>query len=144
MELDGRQAQLLCDLRVFDLLGLLEREALDALGHVRAGGDSTPAAKGLELDVGDDAVLVDANLQLHDIAAPDDAGDDGEHNSRRQHAGGTGDSRRGTDQARTDILVVLWERTDLFEGTEREEGGRTSGGELSDNPRVQAGRDIRS
>ena len=144
MELDWRETELLRNFCVLDFFCVLEGEALDSLGHVRARRNGTPAAERLELDVGDDAVLVDADLQLHDIAAPDDAGDDGEHNSRRQHAGGTGDSRRGTDQARTDILVVLWERTDLFEGTEREEGGGTSGGELSDNPRVQAGRDIRS
>jgi hypothetical protein len=69
VELDGREAELLRNVSVLDLLRVLEREALDALGHVRAARDCGAAAERLELDVGDDAVLVDADLQLHHVAA---------------------------------------------------------------------------
>lgn len=73
VELDGRQAQLLGNLGVLDFFGLLQRQPLDTLGHIRARGDGTPASERLELDVGDDAVFIDLDLQLHDVAAPGDA-----------------------------------------------------------------------
>ena len=68
MQLDGRQSKLLCDFSVLDRAGGFERQALDALSHVAARGDSRAAPERLELDVADNAVLVHADLQLHDIA----------------------------------------------------------------------------
>jgi hypothetical protein len=56
VQLDGRQGELLCDFRVSDLAGLFERHALDPLRHVGGRGDGRAAAKGLELDVRDDAL----------------------------------------------------------------------------------------
>ena len=69
VKLDRREAQLLGNLSVFDLASLLKRETLDALSHIRAGGNGAATAECLELDIGDDAVFVHANLELHDIAA---------------------------------------------------------------------------
>ena len=126
MKFDGGQAQLLRDLRVFDLLSVLEREPLDPLGHIGAGRNGAAAPERLELDVGDDAVLVDTDLQLHHIAAPDDAhprSADG-YGSDRERGGNV---RRGADKARTDILVILGERADLYgRDEEGEAGGRVS------------------
>lgn len=51
MKLYRRETQLLRYLRVFDFLCILEGEAFDPLGHVRAAGNGAPTAKCLELDV---------------------------------------------------------------------------------------------
>lgn len=51
VEFDRGQAQLLGNLCVFDLLGILQRQPLNPLGHIRAGRNGTPATKRLELDV---------------------------------------------------------------------------------------------
>lgn len=69
MEFHGGESELLSNLRVFYFTGLVEREAHDTLGHVRARGDGTSAAKRLELDVRDDTIVVNTYLQLHDVAA---------------------------------------------------------------------------
>ena len=70
MQLDGGQAQLLGDLGVFDLHGGVERHAADELGEVGRARDGAAAAKRLELDVRDGVGAgVDADLQLHDVAA---------------------------------------------------------------------------
>lgn len=67
--LDRRQAELLGNLSVLDLAGIVEAHAADKLGQVAAGGDGRAAAKSLELDLGDLLCLrVDSDLQLHDIA----------------------------------------------------------------------------
>jgi hypothetical protein len=68
VELDGREAELLGNLRVLNLLGVLEREALDALSHVRAARNGRATSESLELDIGDDTVFVDTNLELHHVA----------------------------------------------------------------------------
>lgn len=64
VQLDGREAELLCDLCIADLACLCERETLDPLSHVRGRGDGAAAAKSLEADVRDDAFVVYLNLQL--------------------------------------------------------------------------------
>lgn len=69
MEFNRRQTQLLCDLRVLNFLGLLERQTLHSLRHVGAGSNRTAASESLELDVGDDAALIYSDLELHDISA---------------------------------------------------------------------------
>ena len=85
LTLDRGQAQLLGDLGVLDLAGIIEAHAAHQLGEVAAGGNGRAAAKGLELDIGDAVRLrVDTDLQLHDIAAG-----------------------RGTDEASADIDVLL-------------------------------------
>jgi hypothetical protein len=81
VELDGREAELLGNLRVLNLLGVLEREALDTLSHVRAARNSRAASESLELDIGDDTVFVDTNLEFHHVATTtvtvsDDGGKD--------------------------------------------------------------------
>jgi hypothetical protein len=80
VKLDRRQAQLLGDLGVLDLAGLLQCHAAYQFGQVAGAGNGGAAAEGLELDVGDGVVVgVDADLQLHDVAASgssDQAGTD--------------------------------------------------------------------
>ena len=51
VELDRREAQLLGNLSVLDLASLLKRETLDALSHIRAGGNGAATAECLELDI---------------------------------------------------------------------------------------------
>ena len=70
VELDRREAQLLGNLSVLDLASLLKRKALDALSHVAAASDGRAAAEGLELDVGDDPVLVHSDLEFHHVSTP--------------------------------------------------------------------------
>lgn len=43
MQLNGRQTELLCDLGVLHLTGVLERHSLDVLGDERRGGDGGSA-----------------------------------------------------------------------------------------------------
>src|SRR5262245_25722803 len=70
MDLDWRQPQLVDDVRVLDLRGLVHRPPLEPLGGEARGGDGTTAAECLELGVLDDpGVEVDLDLQLHDVAA---------------------------------------------------------------------------
>ena len=69
MKFDWRQAQLLRNLGVLDLLSVLQRQAFHPLGHIRARSDGAATAKGLELDVLDDSALIDADLELHYISA---------------------------------------------------------------------------
>ena len=68
MEFNRGESELLSNLRVFDFTSLVERKALDTLGHVRTGGNGASAAKRLELDVRDNTVIVDTYLQLHNVA----------------------------------------------------------------------------
>lgn len=76
--LDGRQAELLGNLSVLDLAGIIEAHAADKLGQVAARGDGRAAAKSLELDLGDLLCLrVDSDLQLHDIATSRSANEAG-------------------------------------------------------------------
>lgn len=69
MQLDRRQGQLLGDVRVLQLAGLVDRFALHPLGGQRAGRDRRAAAERLEFGVDDLAVVVHLDLQLHDVAA---------------------------------------------------------------------------
>jgi hypothetical protein len=69
MKLHGWEAKLLGNLSVLDLASFLQRETFDSLGHVRTGSDGTPTTKRLELDVGDDPILIDTDLKLHNVAA---------------------------------------------------------------------------
>jgi hypothetical protein len=76
--LDGRELEVLGDLRVGQLARLVERAALEPLGRERARRDGRAAAKGHEARVNNDAVF-DAHLQLHDVATggrADQAGPD--------------------------------------------------------------------
>jgi hypothetical protein len=91
VELDGRETKLLCNLGVFDLARLLEGEPLDALGHVGAGRDGAATAESFKLDVGDDAVGVNADLELHHVTASG-----------------------STDEACANVDVVLGQRANLF------------------------------
>jgi hypothetical protein len=68
VEFDRWKRKLLGDLRIFYLSGLLERKTLDTFSHIRTGGNGASTAKRFELDVRDDAVLVDTYLQLHNVA----------------------------------------------------------------------------
>ena len=89
--LNGRKAQLLGHIGVLDLAGLVEGHTADELSQVAGGGDSRATAEGLEDNVVDDTrVLVDADLQLHDIA-----------------------TSGSTNQTGTDVLVTLLHGTDI-------------------------------
>lgn len=90
VQLDGWQAEFLGDLGVLDLGGLVEREALDTLGHVRRGSNGRSTTKSLEADILDDAVLVDLDRELHHITAG-----------------------RSADETDTDVLLGLEERADV-------------------------------
>jgi len=74
MQLDRRQTQLLCNLRIFDHARFIKREAFDSFGHVGARGDGRPTAECFEFDVGDDPVFVYADLEFHDVAAARERG----------------------------------------------------------------------
>jgi hypothetical protein len=69
MQLNRRQTQFLCDLGVLNLAGILQRQTLDTFCHIRARGNGTPAAECLKLDIGDYALLINTNLEFHDISA---------------------------------------------------------------------------
>jgi len=87
VQLDWRQAQLLGYLRVPDGSRLLQAHSLHSLRHVRRAGNGRTTAKSLELDIRDDALVVDPDLELHDVTA-----------------GGS------ADQAGADVHVSLGER----------------------------------
>lgn len=67
MQLDGWQAQFLCNFGIFDLSGLFERHSLDPLRHVTATSNGRSTAKRLESNVFDDSLFVDLDGELHDI-----------------------------------------------------------------------------
>lgn len=91
LTLDRRQAELLGDLGVLDLAGIVKAHAAHQLGEVAAGGDSRATSKGLELDIRDAVSLgVDTDLQLHDIAAG-----------------------RGADEAGADVDILLVHGADI-------------------------------
>ena len=91
LTLDRGQAQLLGNIGVLDLAGLLQGHTADQLGEIGGRSDGAATAEGLEDNVIDlTAVLVDTDLELHDIAT-----------------GG------GTDKTGTNVLVTLLERTDV-------------------------------
>ena len=70
LTLNRRQAQLLRDLRIPDRARLLERHASHQLRQIAATRDRAAAPERLELDVVDRVGgRVDADLQLHDVAA---------------------------------------------------------------------------
>src|SRR3990172_6793480 len=70
VDLDGRQPELVHDVRVLDLPGLVDRLALEPLGGQARRGDRAPAPEGLEPRVLDHAgVEVHLDLQLHHVAA---------------------------------------------------------------------------
>lgn len=69
MQLDGRQTQLLGDVRILQLSGLVDGLALHPLGGQGAAGNGRSTAEGLELGVHYLAVLVHLDLQFHHIAA---------------------------------------------------------------------------
>ena len=70
MQLDGRQTQLLGDLGVADLAGLLERHAAHEFGEIGGARDGGAAAEGLEFHVLDRVRGgIDFDLQFHHVAA---------------------------------------------------------------------------
>jgi len=69
VQLDRGQTQLFGDFGVLDFTGLLKRKAHDTFSHVRTGCDGASAAKGFELDIRNNAFVVNTNLELHNIAA---------------------------------------------------------------------------
>eukprot|EP00302_Diacronema_sp_CCMP2436_P002324 CAMPEP_0179843146 /NCGR_PEP_ID=MMETSP0982-20121206/3534_1 /TAXON_ID=483367 /ORGANISM="non described non described, Strain CCMP 2436" /LENGTH=200 /DNA_ID=CAMNT_0021727525 /DNA_START=215 /DNA_END=818 /DNA_ORIENTATION=- len=79
VHLDGRKLELVRDVRVLDRAALLQSLAANPLRGERAARDRRAAAEGLEDGLAHRAVLVDADLQLHHVAArgrADDAGAD--------------------------------------------------------------------
>src|SRR2546425_8314533 len=68
MDLHRRQVQLLHDVGVLDLKGLIDRAALQPLRCEAGAGDRRTAAEGLELRV-HNAIVLDLDLQLHDVPA---------------------------------------------------------------------------
>ncbi len=87
MNLDRRQRQFFGDLAVANFKRLIERLALDPLGHQRRRGYGRTAAVGFEAGIFDHALIVDADLQLHHIA-----------------------TRRSAHHAGADLRVVLGKR----------------------------------
>src|ERR1700722_6222794 len=69
VDLHGRKVQLFDNLGVLDGLGLVDGLSLDPLGGQRRARDGRAAAEGLELGVLDDAIVVDLDLQAHDVTA---------------------------------------------------------------------------
>jgi hypothetical protein len=88
---DRWQAKLLCNLRVLDPRGILQSHTADQLGQIARTGDGASTTERLELDVADGVVVgVDANLQLHDVAAC-----------------------RSADKSSADIIIGLGHGTDI-------------------------------
>lgn len=69
MQLHWRQTQLVGNLLVLYFACLVDMQAPDLLGDQRRRRNCRAAAKGLELCVCDEAVLVDLDAELHDVAA---------------------------------------------------------------------------
>ena len=69
VQLDRGQRQLLGDVGVLELEGLVDRLSLDPLGGQGAAGDGRAATERLEFGVDDLAVLVHLDLELHHVAA---------------------------------------------------------------------------
>ena len=68
MQFDGRETQLLCDLYVLDLFGVLDGYSLDQLCQVRTRCDGGPAAECLELGLlYHPSVVVHLYLQLDHV-----------------------------------------------------------------------------
>jgi len=90
MNLDRRKAQFLGDHRVVDAQRVVHRAPLHHFGDERAGGNRRTTTEGLKLGIFDDAVVADAKLELHHIAAC-----------------------RGTDEAGAHVIGELVERADV-------------------------------
>lgn len=90
VELDGGQTKLLSNLSVLDQPRIIQTQTPNPLGHIRATGNRTPTSKRLELDVRDDPLVVDLDLELHDVS--------------------TGGS---ADETGTDVSIVLVHRSDI-------------------------------
>lgn len=117
MQLYGWQAKFLGNFRVLDFPSLFQRQTLDSFRQIGTRGDGAAAAKGFELDVRYDAVVVHTYLEFHDIAAP-------MHEKRNRLAphvelatlvitpgptiGGL-NLRRSSHKACANIQVVLWQ-----------------------------------
>jgi hypothetical protein len=69
MQLNRRQAQLFCNLRVLNLPGIFQRQTLDTFCHVRARRNGASTTECFEFDVGNDTLLIDSDLELHYISA---------------------------------------------------------------------------
>jgi len=69
MQFDGRQRELLGDVAVLDLTGGVQVLALDPLSCQAGGSDGRAATEGFELCVHDLAVVVNLDLQFHDVSA---------------------------------------------------------------------------
>lgn len=69
MKFDRGKRKFLCNFRIFYFSSLIKRETLHALGHIRTGGNCASTAKCFKFDIRDDAVVVDTDLQLHDVPA---------------------------------------------------------------------------
>mmetsp|Transcript_20750 Transcript_20750/g.49042 ORF Transcript_20750/g.49042 Transcript_20750/m.49042 type:complete len:213 (+) Transcript_20750:401-1039(+) len=69
VELDGRELQVGGDVRVLDRQNLVHALSLDPLGGHGGRGDRRTAPEGLEDGLDDVPVVVDLDLQLHDVSA---------------------------------------------------------------------------
>jgi hypothetical protein len=67
MNLDRRQPKLLGNVRVLDSQSLIKCASLNHFGDQRTRRDSGSTAKGLEFRVNNSVVLVNLNLQFHDV-----------------------------------------------------------------------------
>ena len=79
VQLDGGQGQVLRDVGVLDRRHVLQRPPLDPLRGHAGRRDGGPAPKRLEAGVDDVAVVVDADLELHHVAARGGADEAGAH-----------------------------------------------------------------
>jgi len=84
MQFHGRERQFLSNGCVLNLASVFERHAADELGNVGARSNGGSAAKGLEFNVVDNAIVINSDLQLHNITA-----------------------RGGTNETSADIVIVL-------------------------------------
>lgn len=124
VHLHGGQRELLSNSGVLDLSGFIKAHTLNKSSHIGGGGNSAATAEGLELNVLDLSVVVDLDLELHDITAS-----------------------RGTDETSTNVLQLLVHGTDISGvvivvnnlgvvesrlGERREGRSRSAGSRLSD------------
>ena len=111
MKFDRGKREFLCNLRIFDFSSLIKRKTLHTLGHIRTRGNCAATAKCFEFNIRDDALVVNTNLQLHNVSTAVRTATFSQLNLQEQEERGY--IRRCTYKPGSNVHVVFWERADL-------------------------------
>lgn len=90
VKLDGWELEVLGDVLVLDVDGILDVHTLEELGRVRAASNSGTASKRLENSFLNLSIIIDLDLEFHDITTSGSA-----------------------NESSTDILILLIERANI-------------------------------